>query len=176
MPYSSRRQVELTNGLGLHLRAASRLVQLAQQFQSEVRVLCEGRTADGKSILDLMTLAAQRGSRLEIEACGGDAEEAIAALQDSLKPVSKSVKSLRTLLDRASLEPVGEPLTWTLPEARVRWTPRIGRSARDRDEFPGDNRIVLKSVPKQRRFKSMHSLEKPPLFSTTIRVVCRRHR
>ena len=85
MPYSSRRQVELTNDLGLHLRAASRLVQLSQQFQSEVSVLCEGRTADGKSILDLMTLAAQRGSRLEIEACGGDAEEAIAALQELIE-------------------------------------------------------------------------------------------
>ncbi len=81
MPYSRHGQVELTNELGLHLRAASRLVQLAQRFQSEVRVLCEGRRADGKSILDLMTLAAQRGSRLEIEARGADAEEAVAALQ-----------------------------------------------------------------------------------------------
>ena len=85
MPYSSRRQVEITNGLGLHLRAASRLVQLAQQFQSEVRVLCEGRTANGKSILDLLTLAAQRGSRVEIETRGADAEEAAAALHELIE-------------------------------------------------------------------------------------------
>jgi len=85
MPYSSRRQVEITNGLGLHLRAVSRLVQLAQQFQSEVRVLCEGRTANGKSILDLLTLAAQRGSRLEIETRGADAEEAAAALHELIE-------------------------------------------------------------------------------------------
>jgi len=85
MPCSSRRQVDLTNGLGLHLRAASRVVQLAQQFQSEIRVLCEGRTANGKSILDLLTLAAQHGSRLEIEARGADAMEAIAALQELIE-------------------------------------------------------------------------------------------
>ncbi len=85
MPYSVSRQVEPTNGLGLHLRAASRVVQLAQQFQSEIRVLCEGRPANGKSILDLLTLAAQSGSRLEIEASGADAMEAIAALQELIE-------------------------------------------------------------------------------------------
>jgi len=61
------------------------VVQLAQQFQSEIRVLCEGRTANGKSILDLLTLAAQHGSRLEIEARGADAMEAIAALQELIE-------------------------------------------------------------------------------------------
>jgi len=85
MPDSVSRQVELTNGLGLHLRAASRVVQLAQQFQSEIRFLCEGRPANGKSILDLLTLAAQSGSRLEIEASGADAREAIAALQELIE-------------------------------------------------------------------------------------------
>ncbi len=85
MPSSRHRQVELTNRLGLHLRAASRLVQLAQRFQSEVRVLCDGRKADGKSILDLITSAAQGGSRLEIEASGADAEKAIAALQELIE-------------------------------------------------------------------------------------------
>ena len=56
----SRRRVEISNQFGLHLRVASRLVQLAQQFHSEVRVLWDGRVADGKSILDLMTLGASR--------------------------------------------------------------------------------------------------------------------
>ena len=75
-----RRQVEITNELGLHLRVANRLVQLAQQFQSEVRILWNGRVADGKSILDLMTLGAGSGALLELEVRGPDSEEAVAAL------------------------------------------------------------------------------------------------
>ncbi len=73
--------VKITNELGLHLRPASRLVQLVKQFESEVRVCCDGRAADGKSILDLMTLGAARGARLEIEISGPDSEEATGALR-----------------------------------------------------------------------------------------------
>jgi phosphotransferase system HPr (HPr) family protein len=51
MPDFIRLRVKITNGLGLHLRPAGRLVQLAQQFRSEVRVSCDGRAANGKSIL-----------------------------------------------------------------------------------------------------------------------------
>lgn len=74
-------RVKIGNGCGLHLRAASRMVQLTQRFQSEVRVVCDGRAANGKSILDLIALGAGCGSRLEIETCGPDAEEAAAALR-----------------------------------------------------------------------------------------------
>jgi phosphocarrier protein HPr len=80
MPDLSLLQVKITNGFGLHLRAASQLAQLAQQFQSEVRVFCDDRAANGKSILDLLTLGAGCGARLEIETKGPDAEEATAAL------------------------------------------------------------------------------------------------
>ena len=86
MPESSRRQVEITNALGFHLRAASQFVQLSQQFQADVRVCCDGRAANGRSILDLLTLAAECGAGLEIEATGLDAEEAIAALCASSRP------------------------------------------------------------------------------------------
>ncbi len=54
MPDFIRLRVKITNGLGLHLRPAGRLVRLAQQFRSEVQVSCNGRVANGKSILDLM--------------------------------------------------------------------------------------------------------------------------
>ena len=74
-------RVKISNGLGLHLRAASRLVQLVKPFQSEVRICCEGRAANGKSILDLITLGAERGARLEIEINGPDAEDATEALR-----------------------------------------------------------------------------------------------
>ena len=54
MPDLSRRQVEITNALGLHMRAASLLVQLSQQFRVEVRVYYNGRAANGRSIMDLV--------------------------------------------------------------------------------------------------------------------------
>jgi len=80
MPELGRCQLEITNARGLHLRAAARFVHLSQQFQSNVRVSCDGRAADGRSILDLMMLAAECGSRLQLEATGLDADEAIAVL------------------------------------------------------------------------------------------------
>ena len=66
--------------LGFTLRAASRFAQLSQQFRATVRVYCDGRAANGRSILDLVTLAAEHGCRIEIEATGHDAEDAVAAL------------------------------------------------------------------------------------------------
>ncbi len=77
-----KRQVEVINALGLHLRAADRFVRLAQQFRAEIRVACDGRSASGWSILDLATLAAACGSRLALEADGPDAEQALDALTD----------------------------------------------------------------------------------------------
>ena len=78
----ANRQLDVTNTLGLHLRAACAFVKLAQQFRAEVRVVCDGRRASGKSILDLATLAAACGCRLELETDGPDAESALDALSD----------------------------------------------------------------------------------------------
>lgn len=79
-PRTARRRVEILNGLGLHLRPAEKFVTLALQFQSQVRVRVGDREGSGKSILDLATLAAERGTILEVEADGPDAEAAVAAL------------------------------------------------------------------------------------------------
>jgi len=78
----SRRQVEIVNTYGLHMRPSSRFVKLASSFQSEVWVHFEGRKTNGKSVLDMTTLAAERGKTLELEARGPDAEQAIAALAE----------------------------------------------------------------------------------------------
>ena len=78
----ARRQVEITNALGLHLRPADKFVRLAQQFQSEIRVFHEANEINGKSILDLTTLAAECGTKLEVEARGPDAEAAVNALAE----------------------------------------------------------------------------------------------
>ncbi len=81
-PPVARRQVEIINSLGLHMRPADKFVKLALQFQCEVRVLHNSNEFNGKSILDLTSLAAECGTRLDLEACGPDAEAAIAALAE----------------------------------------------------------------------------------------------
>lgn len=80
MSGSSRRQEELTNAFGLHLRVATRFAELCRQFRARVCVSCNGRTADGGSVLELVLLAAGHGDRVEIEARGQDADDATAAL------------------------------------------------------------------------------------------------
>ena len=77
-----RRQVEILNALGLHLRPADKFVRLASGFASEIKVYHNGGEFNGKSILDLTSLAAERGTLLELEARGADASEAVAALAE----------------------------------------------------------------------------------------------
>jgi phosphocarrier protein HPr len=79
-PSVARRQVEITNEFGLHLGPAAKFVKLASQFQSEIRVHYNAKEINGKSILDLTLLAAESGTRLDLEARGPDAEAAIEAL------------------------------------------------------------------------------------------------
>ena len=76
----ARRQVGVSNVLGLHLRVADKFVRLATTFQSEVQVQCKGIIANGKSIISLLSLAAECGTILALEAQGCDAEDAVAAL------------------------------------------------------------------------------------------------
>jgi phosphocarrier protein HPr len=78
----ARREVEVANALGLHMRPASKFVELALKFQADVRVHYNGNEFNGKSILELTSLAAECGTRLELEARGPDAAAAIDALAD----------------------------------------------------------------------------------------------
>jgi len=78
----ARHPIVIGNADGLHLRAATLFACLAGRFASEVRVHRDGRAADGKSILDLVTLAAECGTRLDLEARGSDAEATLAALAE----------------------------------------------------------------------------------------------
>jgi phosphocarrier protein len=72
--------VTVVNHLGMHARAAAKFVHLAGRFQSRIRVVRESLEMDGKSIMGLLLLAAERGSRITISADGADEREAIAAL------------------------------------------------------------------------------------------------
>lgn len=92
---SARRQALVGNAQGLHLRVAHQFVCLAQRYASEIRVRCDGAEAHGKSILDLMCLAARSGMVLELEASGPDAEEAVAALADLLSTPSPEAEEYR---------------------------------------------------------------------------------
>jgi len=81
---SHHRQVLINDPLGLYVRPAAKLALLAKSFQSDIWVLCKGATANAKSLLDLVALAAGCGTTLDLVAHGPDAEEAIAALSNLL--------------------------------------------------------------------------------------------
>jgi phosphocarrier protein HPr len=70
----------ITNELGLHFRAAAMLVRTLTDFSSEVTIINGDTLADARSVLDLMTLAASRGTTLRVRAEGEDAEETLKAV------------------------------------------------------------------------------------------------
>jgi phosphocarrier protein len=74
------RSVTIINRLGLHARAATRLVNCASEFESEVLVKKGTRSVNGKSIMGVLTLAAATGTELTIEAEGDDQDRAMAAV------------------------------------------------------------------------------------------------
>ena len=78
-------EITIINKLGLHARAAAKLVALASEFESEVWLVREGKRVDATSIMAVMMLAAAQGTALTVEAEGPDesrAVESIAALVD----------------------------------------------------------------------------------------------
>lgn len=71
------RTVTIVNLLGLHARAAAKLVTLASKFESDVRVRKDGREVSGKSIMGVMMLAAAKGTQITLVAEGDDAGQAL---------------------------------------------------------------------------------------------------
>ncbi|MDH3200091.1 MAG: HPr family phosphocarrier protein [Myxococcales bacterium] len=74
--------VEVPNRLGLHARAAAKLVHVANRYEAEIQVSKDEQVADAKSIMGVLLLCGQRGARLTIRAIGVDAEAALEALCD----------------------------------------------------------------------------------------------
>ena len=74
------RQFEIVNKLGLHARAAAKLVRLANRFSSEIRLEKEGLEVNGKSIMGVLMLAAHRESFVSVSAMGPDAHDAVDAI------------------------------------------------------------------------------------------------
>ncbi|HKD38615.1 MAG TPA: HPr family phosphocarrier protein [Pirellulales bacterium] len=74
------RTVVVANPNGLHMRPASLIAKLANQFQSKIELVRGQERVDGKSMLEIVTLVAEHGTNLTIEASGPDAEAAVEAL------------------------------------------------------------------------------------------------
>jgi phosphocarrier protein HPr len=76
----TQQKVMITNKLGLHARAAAKLVHAANTFTSEVFIGSDDEEVNAKSILGLLTLAASKGKSVTVRADGADEEEAVRAL------------------------------------------------------------------------------------------------
>ena len=75
------RNVIIVNKLGLHARAAAKLVTMATGYSSEVDIARDGQSVNGKSIMGVMMLAASKGTKLLIRTSGNDELEAVDSLE-----------------------------------------------------------------------------------------------
>jgi len=75
------RVIEIKNRLGLHARAAAKLVHMAARFKSDIKIRKGDEEVDGKSILGILLLAAGRGSTITVKADGMDERDALEAVE-----------------------------------------------------------------------------------------------
>lgn len=76
-----RKKIQIINALGLHARAAAKFVQLAGRYHSDIVVSRDGKTVNGKSIMGVMMLAANKQSWIELIINGQDEEMALENLE-----------------------------------------------------------------------------------------------
>lgn len=77
--------VVITNELGLHARPAALVARTAQQFAADVTLCADDRRVDAKSILDILSLAAGKGTSLTVRCKGDDAEDCIKTIADLVR-------------------------------------------------------------------------------------------
>lgn len=75
-------ELEIVNRLGLHARAAAKLVHTANRFTSEIRVARDGEEVDAKSILGILLLAAAQGTQIKVSCDGSDEADALRAISE----------------------------------------------------------------------------------------------
>jgi phosphocarrier protein HPr len=75
-----KRTATIVNKLGLHARPCAQLVSTAAKFDSDVTFVKDGLRVNGKSIMGVMMLAAEKGSQIEVETSGPEEEQAMAEL------------------------------------------------------------------------------------------------
>ena len=76
------RNIRIQNILGLHARAAGQIVELGNQYQSQLCLKKDGKEADGSSILSILTLSCPKGTEIQAKIEGEDSEAFMTALQD----------------------------------------------------------------------------------------------
>ena len=76
------KDLTIINKLGLHARAAAKLVALASNYQSEIAIEKEGKTINGKSIMGVMMLAASQNSVITITITGDDEDNAMNSIEN----------------------------------------------------------------------------------------------
>jgi len=77
----TRSSIVVRNKVGLHARPASLFVKEAKKYQSTITVKLNDKEANGKSILEILTLGAEQGARIEVTADGRDERQALDALR-----------------------------------------------------------------------------------------------
>jgi len=75
-----KQSIVIQNKLGLHVRAAAKLVDTAKKFSSQIQLILRDRSVDAKSIMNVITLGAQKDQTIEIQAEGEDETQAVHAL------------------------------------------------------------------------------------------------
>jgi phosphocarrier protein HPr len=79
------KEMRILNRLGIHARPAALLAKCASQFQASIRLQKDGLDVNGKSIMGIMMLAAAQGNVVRILAEGGDAEQALLAIEELIR-------------------------------------------------------------------------------------------
>ena len=85
MKDSAHQTVRVVNDLGMHLRAAGALVQLAGKFAADIWLEYRGSRVNGKSIMSVLSLAAAKGSDILVAAEGDDAKDAVKAIVELIQ-------------------------------------------------------------------------------------------
>lgn len=78
------KEITIKNTQGLHARPAAIFVQIAAKYESDIVVQKDGEEVNGKSIMGILMLGAQKDSRIRVTADGKDAEEAVKELEEFL--------------------------------------------------------------------------------------------
>lgn len=77
-----RDTLTITNRLGLHARAAAKVVAIATRHDASIKVHKDGREVDARNIMALLMLAATKGSTVDVESSGPEAEQALIEIRD----------------------------------------------------------------------------------------------
>ena len=75
------KKLTILNKLGLHSRAAAKVVSLANEFESTIIITKDGKNADARSIMKLLMLSASQGSKINIEVDGTDQKDAMKSIE-----------------------------------------------------------------------------------------------